>query len=178
MANHTALAQRFVFENDRTGFPAMALGAALIKPRHGQPARGLKNVAAMRIVALDAIHPAFRNRMVLRQLKLGVNLQVALLANRWIFAGVDDEILSAARRNMFAAGAVTQFASRIAGAAGRGQPDARMRTGGELPHQRSMTVCTSFIAHLMRAGNFGNHGDRAVFRRAGRQGKNKQYSPG
>lgn len=61
----TTFAERGMFENDRLGLLAMALGARFIQARHGQTPGGLHDVLAMRVVALDAIHFPFDDRMML-----------------------------------------------------------------------------------------------------------------
>src|SRR6266404_3409791 len=65
VANGAAFAQGLMLEDKRPSLLAMALRAILIEPRHGQPARGLGDVGAMRIVALHAIHVAFEDGMML-----------------------------------------------------------------------------------------------------------------
>src|SRR5439155_501087 len=69
VANRTALAERFVFEHERPGLLAMALRAGLVQPRHGQSAVRFHDVAAVRVVTLDAVHPVFNHRMMLRQVE-------------------------------------------------------------------------------------------------------------
>ena len=65
-----------MLENKGTRLLAMALRTGLILPRHRQATGRFENIFAMRIVALNTIHPAFDHRMMLRQVELGVNLQV------------------------------------------------------------------------------------------------------
>jgi hypothetical protein len=78
VASDAAFAQCVVREDKRPSLISMARGATLILPRHGQAAGGFHHVHPVRIVALDAIHPAFNNRVVLRKVELGLYVQVAL----------------------------------------------------------------------------------------------------
>lgn len=116
MANHAAFAQGFVLEDERPRLFTVALGAGLIVPRHGKSASGFENVRAMRVMALHAIHPAFNDRMVLRQTEFSVRFEVAIETSSRVSAGIDDELAApAARGNVFAAGAMTRFASALTG---------------------------------------------------------------
>src|SRR5690348_6554597 len=69
----------------------------------------------MRVVALHAIHFAFDDGMMLRQMKLGVHVKVAFVARLWIFARIDDEFLCSETSggDVFAGRSVTRFASRL-----------------------------------------------------------------
>lgn len=106
VAGFTTFPHGRMLEHDRARLFSMTLGAAFIPVGHGQSARRLEDIAAMRIVALDAIHPAFRHRMMVGQLKFALDGKVALQAGRRILAGIDDEFGSAAGFNVFAARAV------------------------------------------------------------------------
>lgn len=112
MADHATFTHRFVFVDERTRLLAMALGAGLIQPRHGQTGTEFQDVFAVRVMALDAIHLAFHHRMVMRQVKFGVRVLVALITGRGVFAGIQDELTaSTTRGDVFAAGAVAGFAA-------------------------------------------------------------------
>src|SRR2546428_11001832 len=95
MTNRAALSQSFVLEDKRPRLLSMTLRAGLIEPRQGQPAGRFQNITAMRVVALHAIHPAFNNWMMLRQVKLGVRLQMTLKTSRRVLAGIDDKFAPA-----------------------------------------------------------------------------------
>jgi hypothetical protein len=69
VAGDTTFAQRVVLEDKWPCLVPVALGATLILPRHGQSAGGFHDVHAMRVVALDAVHVAFQDRMVLGKMK-------------------------------------------------------------------------------------------------------------
>ena len=107
VAGHTTFPHRRMLKHDRAGLSPMTLRTGFIQAGHGQSARRFENVAAVGIVALDTIEMAFQHRMMMRQLKFALDCEVALQAGRWILARVDDEFVSAARFNVFAARPVT-----------------------------------------------------------------------
>jgi hypothetical protein len=72
MANPAAFAQRFMLEDEWSRLLAMTFRARLIMPHHRKAAGGFENIAAMWIMTVTAIHPAFEHWMMLRQLELGV----------------------------------------------------------------------------------------------------------
>src|SRR5262252_8983593 len=92
VANGAALPQSLMLEDKGPGLFAMAPGAILVEPRHSQPAGSLKDVTAVRIVALHAIHVAFEDRVMLGQVEFGVGLKMALKTRCWVSARVDDEL--------------------------------------------------------------------------------------
>jgi len=69
-----------MFEYKGTCLFAMALGAALVKTRHSQTSGGFENIQPVRIVALHTIHALFQDRVMLRQIELSADLQMALEA--------------------------------------------------------------------------------------------------
>ena len=75
-----------MLEDKWPGLVAMALRATFVLPRHGQPARRFHDVAAVRIMALHAVHVPFDNRMMLRQIKFGVDVEMTLKTGRRILA--------------------------------------------------------------------------------------------
>jgi len=75
------------------------------------PRAGFHNVHAVRVMALDAVHLALDDRVVLRQVEFRVGIQVALKGRRRGPCGIDDEFAaSAAYHDVFAGGAVAGFA--------------------------------------------------------------------
>jgi hypothetical protein len=111
VTHRAAFTQREVLKNHRAGLFAVTLRAILVRAGHRQAARRFENVSAMWVVALYAIHPALDDRMVLRQMKLRFDFNMALKTRRWIPAGIDDEFGRPARRDVFAAWAVAGFAT-------------------------------------------------------------------
>ena len=77
VAGRAAFAQGGMLEDKRPRLLAMALGAGFVGLRHGQAARRLENVLAVRVVALDAVHVAFDDGMMHGQLKFRVRRQMA-----------------------------------------------------------------------------------------------------
>jgi hypothetical protein len=90
VANGATFAQGRMFKNKWPCLFSMALGAGFVQARHGQSSRGLHNVQAVGIVALDTIHLPFKHRVVLRKMKLGIDVQMTLKTRCWILPGVND----------------------------------------------------------------------------------------
>ena len=57
MADNAAFTERLVLKDEWPRLFAMALGAVLVELGHGESARWLENVTAMRVVTLPAVHP-------------------------------------------------------------------------------------------------------------------------
>jgi len=91
-----------MLEHERSRLFAMAPGTGFVQPRHCQATRVFHDVLTVWVVALHAVHPVLNDRMMMRQIKLGVRFEMALKAGRGIFAGIDDEFASAARRDVSA----------------------------------------------------------------------------
>lgn len=174
MADGAALAHGFVFENERLRLLEMTLRAALVHSRHGESAGRFEDVAAVRIVTLNATHFAFDHGMMLRQAEFRADFQMALETGRGILAGIDDEMRAAAGRDVFAAGPMTGFATVLALHSGIFKMNARVRTGGKFPDDFRVAIGAGFVADVMRAGNlqWGNHG--AGQRRAGIHQRRRQ----
>jgi hypothetical protein len=138
----------------------MALGAALGFARHGQAARGFKNISAMRVVALNAIHPALKNGMVLGQMEFRFGLEVAPETGRGLLGRVHDKFApSAAGLDVLTARAMTRFASGLANQFRVGKMDAGMRAGGEHARDIGMTFVAGLVARIGGAGNLGRRHD-------------------
>lgn len=179
MTRRAAFPQRFVFEGKGPGLIAMALRAGLIETRHGQAVGGFADVASVRVVAIDAVHPVFEDRMVMRQIELGMDLEMALVAGRRILAGVEDEFpSSAARGHVLAAGAVTRFAS------GHARPleiifvKPAMRAGRKNPGDVRVAVRATLVPDKGRALDLRRSNDGALQRRARTQGHDKEPDGG
>ena len=153
VAGGAAFAHGGVLENDGACLLTMALGATFVLTGHGQAAGGLENIAAVRIMALDAIHAAFENRVMAQGLKFGAGLKMALQATDRVFAGVDDEFGAAAGFDVFAAGTVARFAAGVAVLAQSGEMDAGVGTGGEVLDDGGVAIQAGFVADFVRARN-------------------------
>jgi hypothetical protein len=136
-----------VFENEWPRLFAVTLRAILIEPRHRETAGGLENIAAVWVVALDTIHPAFNHRVMLRQVELGVGSHMALKTSGWFFAWVDDELATPApRRDVLAAGTVARFAARLTCALTILQMNPRMGARRELTNDLAVAIGAGFVA--------------------------------
>lgn len=162
VADGAAFAQRFMLENNGPRLLTMTLRAGFVVPRHSQAARGFENITAMRVMTLDAIHAAFNHRMMLRKMELGLALQVALKADRWVLAPIDDELAAPAPRfDMFAAGAVAGFAAGLAGEFGALKMESSVRAGGEYPGDIGVTLVAGLVAGVSGARNVRRRHNRS-----------------
>ena len=96
MAGGAAFPQRWMLKDEGSGLLPVALSAGFVQTRDCQPAGWLEDVAAMRIVALRAVHLLLQHRVVLRKLKFRLLLAMALETSCGAFAGIDDELASPA----------------------------------------------------------------------------------
>ncbi len=156
VANGASLAQRGMFENKRPGLLPMTLRAGLVQARHGQASRGFHDVQSVRIMALRAVHLTFEDGMMLRKMKLGIDVQVALKTCLRIFPGVNDEFLppGAANGHMLASGPVAGFASARAGHCCAIPVKPGMRTCWKGPRYVCMAISASLIPHKGRTLNY------------------------
>jgi len=177
MTDDAAFAHGGVFKNERTGLFAVALGAGFVLARHGETSGWFHNVHAMGVVALDAIHFAFKDGMMLREMEFRLRLLVALETGFGIFAGIDDEFLEPAASghgDVFASGAVAGFAAALAGHFSIGNAQSRVRAGGENAGDIGMTVDTRLVAHVGGAFDLQGSDHHPV----GGTGINEQYQCG
>ena len=127
MASGASIAQGFVFEDERPALLSVALRSTLIQPGHSQSARRFHNVVPVRIVAIHAIHPPFNHRMMLRQVKFSVDIQVALKAGFRRLPQIDNRALRATGLVMDTSRAVTRFAADVR----RVRPPSAFKRAGE-----------------------------------------------
>lgn len=153
-----AFAQGFVLKDKWTGLVLVTLGAALILSSHCQAAFGFENVTAVRVVAVDAIHVTFDDRVMLRQIELALDIEMALKTAVRFFPRVDNESGAAAGTDMFAAGTMAGFAAAHAGHGRISNMQAGVRAGWKFADNFCMTIGAGLVADVMRAGNFqGSH---------------------
>ena len=157
MAGGAAFAQRLMPEDERSRLLAMALGAAFILPGHGESARRFEDVAAVRVMALRAAHMSFDDRVMLREVEFGLNVEMALQTGGRVLAGIDDEFCAAAGLEVFAAGAVAGFTAGFTGHGCIFKMDPRVRTHGKFPDDFCVAIRTGLVADEMSAGNFERH---------------------
>jgi hypothetical protein len=150
-----------MLKNDGFGLLAVAWGATFIHARHGQPSRRFHNIHAMRIVALDAVHFALGDRVVLRQMEFPFCVRMALETGCGILAGVDDEFgATAPLGHMLAAGSVARLAPGLAEPLPTGQMQTGMRAGWKGAGDAFVATCAGPVADKRDAFNLqGNHDD-------------------
>ena len=81
VAGGAAFPDRFVLEYKNPLLRLMTMGAVFLLREQLRAAAGMGN-ALVRRMALNARHPAFRHRMMIRQIELAPDIQVALIADR------------------------------------------------------------------------------------------------
>ncbi len=162
VADSATLPHSFMFENKRTGLFAMALSARLIQPSHGQPPSWLHDVASVRVVALHAVHAPFHHRMMPGKVELGLGLEMAIEANRGIFAGINDGFSAPGRLEMFARGPMTGFAAGKTGPFHIILVETRVRTVGKKTRNISVAIDARLVAHERGSLNFRRRHDRSV----------------
>src|SRR5262245_49516892 len=93
----------------------MALGAGFIQAGHGQTGSRFHDVQSMRIVALNAVHLALGDWMMLGKTELNANFRVAPKTGLGVLARIDDKLLApgAANGDMFARRAMTRLATAL-----------------------------------------------------------------
>jgi hypothetical protein len=161
VTNRASLSERFVLKYKWAGLFAMTLSAVLIQARHGQaPGRSaasatwLKDVAAVRIVALNAIHVSLHDRMMLRQPKFGFGLQMTLETRSRVFSRVDNEFAPTATRfDVLASRAMARFATGLTGVFRVIDMHSRMRTGREYSGDIRVALGAGVITHIGRSRN-------------------------
>src|SRR5687767_638592 len=100
-------------EDDGFRLFAVAPGALLVEASHGEAARRFHDVEAVRVVALRAVHLSFDDWVMLREVELGVGIEMAGKAGVGIAPWVNDEF-APADSDMFAAGSMARFAAGVA----------------------------------------------------------------
>lgn len=152
MANGAAFMQRFMLENKSAGLLAMALRATFVDPGHRLPAVRFHDVHPMRVMALDAAHPAFENRMMLRKVKVGVHRQVTLETGLRLLSGINDEFaVPTTSRDMFAARTMTRFAPLSAFDVGLAQSNTSVWARRKGAADVGMAIRARFVADISGA---------------------------
>ena len=168
MARRAAFAQSLVFVNIRPGLLAVAGRTALVQAGHGQSARRLHDVRAMRIMALHAVHSPFEQRMMLGEVEFGVSLQMTAKTGFRVAPWIEDETAAAAtRRHMFAAGPMTRLATGAPHQARSLEMNPRVRAGRENTRDVGVAFGARFVAHERGALNQRRRHNRPLDGRAG-----------
>lgn len=114
----------------------------------------------MRIVALDAIHPAFEHGVMVREIELGVGFKVAIQAGGRVLAGIQNEFSpTAADFDVFTAGAVTGFASARTRFDIWCEMQAGVRAGGKWAGIVRVAGEAGLVAGVMSPGDFSGNED-------------------
>ncbi len=71
-----------MLEHHGLGLHPVAFGAGFVQARHAKPARMFHDVHAVRIVALDAVHFAFENGVMLGEMKFSFDVGMTFQAGR------------------------------------------------------------------------------------------------
>ena len=162
MTNGAAFTQSFVFVDDQARLLAMALCAGLIQTRETSRSpsfksgamRRLENIGSVRIVALDAIHPLFQHRMMVRQSELGVHIYMTSETGLRFPAGVDNKFAAPAPGlHVQAAWSVTRFATGGLGTRRTFEMDTRMHTRWKGAGDVGMAIDAGFIPNKSRSLN-------------------------
>ena len=162
VTNGAAFAHGFVLEDEGLGLVAMTLGAGLVEASHRKTGGGFHDVGAVRVMALNAIHFAFKHGMMLRQVEFGVGFEMAIQTTRRVFAGVENKFPPpTAAGDVLAAGAVACFAAAWASFGVRPEMHPRVRTSGKLAHVVGVAGQAGLIAHVVASGNFCGNDDVA-----------------
>lgn len=172
VAGGASLAQCGVLEDKGPRLLAMALGAGLVQTSHRQAASRLHDIHPVRIMAGDAIHFPLGDGVMLRQMELGVDIEMAFVACFRIFPRIDNELLppcptAATDRDVLARGTVARFAAVLAGHLAAFETEARMSARGKCACDIAVTVRADLVAHEGRAFDRGSRNDGSVHRRTG-----------
>lgn len=173
VANGATFAHRLVLEDKWPRLVAMALRAAFVVTRHGESARRFENVAAMRVVALNAIHAAFDYGMALRQIEFSMSLEMTLETRRGIFAGIENKP-PARGLDVFAAGTMARFATRLPRHRRLFKMHPCVRACWKNPHDVRVAIEARLVANERRARNFRRRKDRALHCRTGIEQQHKK----
>lgn len=159
MANGAAFAHCLMLKDHWSCLSLVTARATLILTGHRQTALSFEDVAPVRVVAIHAIHETLIDRMMLRQIKLPLHVEMALKTRGRVFAGIDDEGGRAATPDMLAARTVAGFATALPCHGGAFDMQARVWAGREFANNIGMAIGARLVAHVVRAGNFQGRND-------------------
>jgi hypothetical protein len=152
VADRAALPQRRMLKDEGPGLFPVTLSAGFAQPCHGQPAGRFVDVAAVRVMALHAIHLLLWHWVVLGEQELRLLLAMALETGRRVLPGVDDESASpAASGNMQAGRPMARFAARLPYGTGVFQVDSGVGAGRKNAGDTLVAVGASLVADERRA---------------------------
>jgi hypothetical protein len=167
VTNGAAFAESFVFKNVGAGLLAMTLSAGFIEATHGEAARGFLDIAAVRIVTLDAIHFAFDDRVMLRESEFCVRLEMTIETPGGVVTRIDDKLSAATTSgDVLTAGTMTGFTAIFGELRLSIKAQARMRGGGEGASVFYVALGAGFITNKSGPFNGRRNEDGAFGRRA------------
>jgi hypothetical protein len=114
MARGASLAQGFMLKDNAFGLFAVTARALLFQPGHRQATRRFHDVQPVWVVAVDAIHLSFTHGVMLWEVKLRVDVEMAIEARLRIAARIHDELFST-RRDVLASRSMTRLATDTPG---------------------------------------------------------------
>ena len=156
VADRAALPQRRMLKDEGPGLFPVALSAGFAQPRHGQPAGRFVDVAAVRVMALHAVHLFLRHRVVLGEQELRLFLAMTLETSRRVLAGIDDEFASpAAAGDMQAGRPMARFTASLPYGTSVFEVDSEMGAGRKDAGDALVAVGASLVADERRAWNGG-----------------------
>ena len=167
VADGATLAQSGMLEYVRPRLLSMTGGAIFVQARNCQSTCGFHDVHAMRVVALDTIHFAFENRVMLRQMEFRARFLMALETGCGVVAGIDDEFFEASAAghdNVLAPRAVAGFTAELAGHVGLFQTHPRVRTGGKHTGNVRMAIRAGFVPNVSSSLDLQRDNDRSIGR--------------
>jgi len=165
MAGHATFPQSFMREYKRSPLFDVALETDVVSAHDIGCAAAFEDRPLVRVVAIRAIDSAFRHRVVIRQIELGADLQVALEACLGIFAGVDYRVRPATGTYVQAARAMTGLAPHIFSILAFGH-EPRVVRGLEILGDVSVAIFAGLRSHESRPGHAGRHHERLAQRAA------------
>lgn len=161
-----------MFENERTALRRVALRARLMF-RGERCAAAFDRRAFVRIVAIAATDLSLQNRMVVGQVELASLVQMTLKTGLRRFFRIDDRVVPTAALIVYAAWAVAGFATQVDRIRSFGLK-LRVRRGGEILGDVSVTFLTAFRPGKLRARDCRRSHDRPLHGRAGNGNDGKQ----
>ena len=119
MTNNAAFAHRFVFINKWTALGGVTLKTGVILAQeclaaamnvlgHAR-APAFHRAALVRFMTIGASHLPFQDRVVMRQLKLRADIEMALETSLWRALRIDDQVRCATVLGMETSGPVTRL---------------------------------------------------------------------
>jgi hypothetical protein len=162
VTNDAPLAHGFMLKDKRPGLITMTFSTGLVESRQSEATGRFHDVNTMRVMALNTIHLAFNDRVMLRQREFRVRREMTLKTGGRILAGVQDKpAFATTHLHVFAARTVARFASTWSDSCARRELHARVSAGGKDSNIVGVTLKTCLVANVISARNGGAHHDRS-----------------